>query len=151
MEENFYYLAGKCAPSPLSDAFDYAYFTKLLQGSERLSAKAFLATEQRIPGLGNGILQDILLAAGVHPKRKMLDLSQAERMKLFDCLKALLRKMTQAGGRDTEKDLFGRPGGYKTKLSRNNTLLICPNCGSPVQKQAYLGGSVYFCESCQPL
>lgn|GEM_PF-2077218 len=30
--------------------------------------KAFLATEQRIPGLGNGVLQDILWTARIHPK-----------------------------------------------------------------------------------
>jgi formamidopyrimidine-DNA glycosylase len=43
-----------------------------------LSAKAFLATEQRIPGLGNGVLQDILFTAGIHPKRKMAAISEEE-------------------------------------------------------------------------
>lgn len=48
-------------PSPLSDAFDRAYFNNLIDDKTvRLSVKAFLATEQRIPGLRNGVLQDII-------------------------------------------------------------------------------------------
>ncbi|MBD3242258.1 MAG: hypothetical protein GF331_16820 [Chitinivibrionales bacterium] len=27
----------------------------------------------------------------------------------------------------------------------------CETCGTPIRKEAYLGGSVYYCESCQPL
>ena len=45
-------------PSPLADAFDEAYFETLCCSVKpSLSAKAFLATDQRIPGLGNGVLQ----------------------------------------------------------------------------------------------
>ena len=68
---------------------------------------------------------------------------------LFDSIKSTLTAMTDEGGRDTERDLFGNWGGYKTKLSKKNTLLFCPNCGGTVKKEAYMGGSVYFCESCQ--
>ena len=61
--------------SPLGDGFDAAYFDRLVAGAKpNLSAKAFLATEQRIPGLGNGVLQDILFNARIHPKRKMATL-----------------------------------------------------------------------------
>ena len=114
-----------------------------------MSAKAFLATQQRIPGLGNGVLQDILLNAKIHPKKKINTLSEEQRKELFDSLKSTLAEMTDAGGRDTEKDLFGNPGGYRTKLGKNNKLLICPNCGGGVKKEAYMGGSIYFCEQCQ--
>ncbi len=56
-------------PSPLSDQFDRAVFDGLLtEECGKLSAKAFLATGQRIPGLGNGVLQDILWTAHVHPE-----------------------------------------------------------------------------------
>jgi formamidopyrimidine-DNA glycosylase len=45
---------------------------------QKLSLKAALATEQRIPGLGNGSLQDILWQAHLHPKRKTNTLSDEE-------------------------------------------------------------------------
>lgn len=59
--DNPYYLGALSKPSPLGDGFDAAYFDRLVAGAKpNLSAKAFLATQQRIPGLGNGVLQDIL-------------------------------------------------------------------------------------------
>ncbi len=150
--QDFYYQAGRDAPSPLSDAFDAAYFASLLTDKTRkLSAKAFLATEQRIPGLGNGALQDISWKAGLHPKRKMNTLDDALTETLFHTVRALLADMTAAGGRDTEKDLFARPGGYRTVLSKNNNGMPCPACGTPIGRMAYLGGNVYVCEGCQPL
>ncbi|MDF2949688.1 MAG: glycosylase/AP lyase, DNA-binding, partial [Sedimentibacter sp.] len=54
--DNSYYLRAKESISPIFEKFDRGYFNAILSvtGAERLSAKALLATEQRIPGLGNG-------------------------------------------------------------------------------------------------
>ena len=151
--DNQYYLAAKQKPSPLTDEFDYAYFRSLLEGEklQSLSAKAFLATEQRIPGLGNGVLQDILWAARIHPKRKMSTLSGQELHGVFASVKSVLHVMAARGGRDTERDLYGRSGGYKTVLSRNTVDTPCPACGTTIRKEAYMGGSVYYCGGCQSL
>lgn len=108
--KNLYYLGAKEKPSPLSEKFDKEYFRSLrTEDTKKLSAKAFLATQQRIPGLGNGVLQDILYLSGIHPKRKMFDISDEEYDRLFESIKDTLRKMADLGGRDTEKDLFGNP------------------------------------------
>ena len=150
--KNPYYLVTKEKPSPLSDAFDKAYFRALLvEKSVKLSAKAFLATEQRIPGLGNGILQDILYNARIHPKRKMHTLTNDELDLLFNSIKYTLRKIIHNGGRDTERDLFGASGGYITKLSKNTVGSPCPQCGTIIKKEAYMGGSIYVCEGCQTM
>jgi len=148
---NPYYDVAKAKPSPLSDEFDRAYFDRLITSSDvqRLSVKAFLATEQRIPGLGNGVLQDILYNARIHPKRLVETLTDDERETLFHSVKSTLREMTEQGGRDTVKDLFGRPGGYRTRLSQNTVGNPCPTCGGMIIKQPYLGGSIYFCNGCQ--
>lgn len=70
--DNPYYLVGKEKPLPVTEDFDYEYFKELREDvSGKNSVKEFLATKQRIPGLGNGVLQDILLEAGLHPKRKL--------------------------------------------------------------------------------
>lgn len=149
--DNEYYLKSKNAVTVFDKAFD-AYFDELLAASKpTLSAKAFLATEKRFPGLGNGVLQDILLAAGVHPKRKLGTMSDFEREELRGCVKAVLDDMTSKGGRDTEKDIFGAPGGYRTRLSQKTVEFGCPLCGGPIVKEPYLGGSVYYCPHCQPL
>lgn len=77
----------------------------------------------------DGVLQDILFAARIHPKRKLRDLTEAECERLLSAVVSVLDEMTARGGRDTEKDLFGRT----------------------ITKEAYLGGSVYYCPVCQRL
>lgn len=148
--DDFYYRAAKEKPSPLSAEFSERYWESLLSdASPKLSAKAFLATEQRIPGLGNGVLQDLLFKAHIHPKTKLHALSDRELQMLFHCVKDTLSDMTVKGGRDTEKDLFGQNGGYQTLLSAKTLTAPCPVCLGAVIRQAYLGGNVYFCPRCQ--
>jgi formamidopyrimidine-DNA glycosylase len=148
--DNKYHLIAKERPSPLSSDFDEKYFGSLFDaGTTKLSLKAFLATEQRIPGLGNGILQDILFNAKMHPKKKAGTLSAADQRVLFDSIKNTLSEMTAKGGRDTENDLLGELGAYKTKLSKNTVGQPCPACGTLINKEAYLGGSIYYCARCQ--
>jgi formamidopyrimidine-DNA glycosylase len=150
---NPYYDTARSKPSPLSDEFDRAYFDRLITSSDvqKLSAKAFLATEQRIPGLGNGVLQDILYKAKIHPKRRVETLSDVERETLFHSVKSTLKEMTEQGGRNTTRDLFGKPGGYITKLSQSAVDKPCLVCGGTIVKQPYMGGSIYFCEGCQKM
>lgn len=149
--DNPYYLAARNKPSPLGSAFDAAYFSGLLAAAKpNLSLKAFLAAEQRIPGLGNGVLQDILFNARLHPKTKLSALTGADRNRLFESIKTTLAQMAALGGRDTEKDLFGRSGGYQTRMSGNNLASGCPGCGGCVVKEAYMGGNIYYCPACQP-
>lgn len=149
--DNLYYKAAKEKPSPLADEFDATYFDQLLAlpAVQKLSAKAFLATEQRIPGLGNGVLQDILWKARIHPKRKVNTLLDHHKEDLFTAIKISLADMTALGGRDTEKDLFGMQGKYKTRMSKNTVNSACPVCNELIKKENYLGGSIYFCPQCQ--
>ncbi len=149
---NEYYQAAKTKPSPLKIGFEETYFRELIQTDELMnkSVKAALATEQRIPGLGNGVLQDILFNAMVHPKRKINTLTDQEFKDLFSSVKTTLHEMVIGGGRDTESDLFGCKGGYKTKMSKLTVGKPCEKCGQTVVKKSYMGGSIYFCPGCQP-
>ena len=148
--ENGYYQVAADKPSPLSDEFSEVYFDKLCAGLPgKLSVKALLATEQRIPGLGTGVLQDILFISGIHPKKKLSALTDEDKERIYHAIKTVLREMTDQGGRDTEKDLLGAPGGYSTILSRKTAGTPCPRCNAIIKKEAYLGGSIYYCPSCQ--
>jgi len=95
------------------------------------------------------VLQDILFKSKINPKTKLGSLSKEEKDGLFLNIKQTLKEMAHKGGRDTEKDLFGNPGGYKTLMSGKTWKDPCPVCGGTIEKQAYMGGSVYFCSSCQ--
>lgn len=136
-------------PGILDAGFDRTYWNALVeQSSKKLSLKAFLATEQRIPGLGNGLVQDILFKAKLHPKRKLDTLSQLELDQLFLVLKEQTQLIVDLGGRDTEVLLDG-PGGYPSIMSSKGYELPCPMCGGTKVKENYLGGSIYFCPQCQ--
>lgn len=148
--DNPYYQGSVCKLNPLHHQFDETYFENMISGLKKdLSAKALLATEQRIPGLGNGVVQDILFNAGIHPKRKISTLSDLEKTDLLYSMKGTLGNMIEYGGRNTEKDLFGNWGGYQSVLSKNTYKDPCPNCGHEIIREAYLGGNIYYCPVCQ--
>lgn len=151
--DNSYYRVSRQKPSPLSPTFDKVYFGQIIRSDEvqKLSLKALLATEQRIPGLGNGVLQDILFNAKMHPKKKVNTLSGEGVELLFNSVKTTISVMAAQGGRDTELGLFGYPGGYKTILCKNTVGKPCPVCGTMIKKEAYMGGTVYYCDKCQRL
>lgn len=145
-----YYISSSTKPNPLTDGFTYDYFRSLYTtAGKKLSAKAFLATRQRIPGLGNGVLQDILWDAGIDPRFPMQSASEDDFLALYQSVNSIIRKMTEKGGRDTERDLFGQKGGYITQLSKNSLNEPCIRCGYEIHKAGYMGGTVYFCEHCQ--
>lgn len=151
-EQGFYYNVANEKPSPLSNDFDNTYFDGLWDGVKKnLSAKAFLATEQRIPGLGNGVLQDILFNARINPRTKLQNIAQEQKEKLLHSIKETLFAMTAQGGRDVERDLFGCAGGYKTILSAKTLDKPCSVCNGELKREAYLGGNIYYCPVCQPL
>ncbi|MCJ7856275.1 endonuclease VIII [Lachnospiraceae bacterium NSJ-143] len=149
--ENEYYIKSAEALSPFDDSFKDYYYTVMSESRPGLSLKAFLAAEQRFPGIGNGVCQDILFNAGLNPKSKLKTLSLTQQESLKDSIVSVLKEMTESGGRDTEKDIYGKNGGYKTRMSKNGIHMGCPVCGGPITKESYLGGSVYYCPVCQPI
>ena len=150
--DNEYYLKSKNFISPFSLQFDnYFNRTFVENRTSKLSAKAFIATEQRFPGIGNGVAQDILFKAKLHPKRKISTLDDKEKNLLLQSIHSVLTDMRKLRGRDTEKDLFGNQGGYATIMSKKSFSSGCPICGGLITKEAYLGGSVYYCPECQKL
>ncbi len=149
--DNSYDAVARTKPSVLSEEFSMDYFSGLLTDAlkPKHSAKAFLATEQRIPGIGNGVAQDILFNAAISPKRDIATLTHSEIDTLFTSIKTTIANMIEQGGRDVEKDLYGNPGGYQTIMSKNTYMFPCPRCGGAPKKEAYMGGSVYYCPTCQ--
>ena len=149
-EDNPYYVVARDATSPLSDAFTPEVFRSIVGSvGDNTSAKALLATEQRIPGLGNGVLQDILFNARTHPRKKVKAMNDSDIARLHGAIRTTLKEMVDAGGRNTELDLTGSSGGYQTKMCRLTVDTPCPACGAKIEKASYMGGSVYFCPECQ--
>jgi len=150
--QNSYHQKSMERLSALGADFTEDYFSNFLKNEKpTLSLKAFLATEQRFPGIGNGVLQDILFRAGLHPKRKLNTLTESNKNALYQSIKEVLATMLAKGGRNTETDLFGKVGGYPTILSKNTYQQACPKCGGTIIKENFMGGTIYYCPYCQPI
>lgn len=150
--ENEYYKCELTGVSPISVNFTHDYFMSLIDSNTlKLSAKAFLGTEQRFLGIGNGVLQDILFEAKIHPKTKINRLTSLELEQLYHAIIKMLPLMIEKRGRDTEIDIYGNSGLYETILSNKTYGKPCPICQSFIQKEQYLGGSIYYCPNCQIL
>lgn len=145
--------AGRTRPDPLSAAFSTHHFREqfasLSEGDTR-SLKAFLVSDPGVSGIGNGVLQDILFRALQHPRVRAAQLSLEQQDALYNALRATLSQMLAQGGRDSERNLCGQPGGYRRLMHSGTAGQPCRQCGTPIEKQSFLGGSVYYCPVCQP-
>jgi formamidopyrimidine-DNA glycosylase len=140
-------------PPPLSDGFTFEYFHSLfyaLEADDSRSVKFFMISKPGVLGVGNGCLQDILWRAKIHPRRRAVGLSVTEQQALHSAIRTTLQKMVEGGGRDGDYDLFNQPGGYQRILYSKSVGRPCPECGTPIEKAAYLGGAIYVCPKCQP-
>ena len=139
-------------PSPLSEAFTLDFFMGLfaeLEPGDSRSVKFFLISKPGVLGIGNGCLQDILWHARIHPRRRALELNQDEQGALYSAIRQTLQQMVECGGRDGDFNLYDHPGGYRRLLHSKSVGQPCPECGTPFEKAAYLGGAIYYCPKCQ--
>lgn len=139
-------------PTPADPAFTWTYFSALIaelaQGPKR-SVKSLLTQDQLIPGLGNAIAQDILFRARLHPRHPLTELTAAQRRQFYRAIQKTVAEVTAQGGRHDEYDLHNHPGGYRRLMDKDAAGGPCPECGTRIEKIAYLGGACYFCPSCQ--
>lgn len=150
-EQNRQYIVNM-RPTPTEPTFTFNYFDGLLDSLAREkkgTAKALLTQNQLIPGLGNGLAQDILYTAHLHPKHAIAELSEAQRCAFYEAIMSIVQTVIQQGGREDEFNLYGQRGGYPCLMSKNTVGRPCPNCGHEITKIQYLGGACYFCGNCQ--
>ena len=150
-EQERMYIKGM-RPTPLDKEFTASYFSGLvdeLSKGEKRSVKALLTQEQSIPGLGNSVAQDIMFRARLHPRHPLAELSAAQRRGLHSAITKTVREVIAKGGRSDELDLFGQAGGYERIMCSETAGKPCSECGTKIEKIAYLGGACYLCPKCQ--
>ena len=139
-------------PNPLSPEFSPEYFLGLfadLDPGDSRSLKFFLISKPGVLGLGNGCLQDILWQARLHPRHRAAQLSKDQQLDLYSAIRETLARMVALGGRASDFDLYDQPGDYQRILDSQTVGKPCPNCGTAIEKAAFLGGAIYFCLHCQ--
>jgi formamidopyrimidine-DNA glycosylase len=140
--------------TPSDPGFSSAYLSDLVKeaiANGNKTVKAILTQDQMIPGLGNAIAQDIMFKARLHPKQPLPALQKNHVENLHRAILETLKEAIRLGGRNDEYDLHGNPGRYVRLMDKNAVGRPCPECGTRIEKTAYLGGACYFCPTCQQL
>jgi formamidopyrimidine-DNA glycosylase len=140
--------------TPVDPGFTPAYLAGLIKeclAEGDRSVKGILTQDQLIPGLGNAIAQDIMFGAKLHPKQPIANLRKGQVVELHRAIKTTVKEAIRLGGRNDEVDLLGHHGRYIRKMNRAALGHPCPECGTKIEKMAYLGGACYFCPKCQAM
>jgi formamidopyrimidine-DNA glycosylase len=130
----------------LSEAFTWDRFQELIRG-RRQQARVFLMDQAALSAIGNAYADEILFAAGIHPKTPCSSLDAAEKRRLYEAVRSVL-----AWGID-EVRKARQPVEVKVRghmRVRNRKDEPCPACGTKIRRAGVLGYDSFFCPACQP-
>ena len=146
-----YFEAKKIGPEPLGKSFSYEQFQKQLKGQRRM-IKQVLMDQTVIAGIGNIYADEILFEAGIHPKRKINQLSEEELKKIYQAIRKILEKAVELRGTSVSdfRDVLGGKGGFeKTLKVYRQTGKPCPKCGTKIKRIVVGQRSAHYCPRCQ--
>ena len=130
----------------LSESFTFEKFEELIAG-HRHQARVFLMDQTALSAIGNAYADEILFAAGIHPKTACSSLSAGQRRGLYEAI----RSVVAWGIAEVEK--AGMPIEVKVRdhmRVRGRKDQPCPNCRTTIRRVGVLGYDSFYCPSCQP-
>ena len=74
-----------------------------------------------------------------------------EQRACYRSVNTVTKEAIREGGRSSEVDLYGRPGGFVPRVCRDTLRQPCPECGTAIVKFSFEGGSCYVCPGCQTI
>jgi formamidopyrimidine-DNA glycosylase len=132
----------RIAPAILSPAFTVKVVSEFLQRRRRAPIKAVLLMQERFPGVGNWMADEILWRAAIHPRRLAGSLNDREIRTLWRECRTVARQALDAiagRGRKLPKDLnVGIPRSWLFR-HRWRSGGLCPKTGKPLA-HATIGG-----------
>jgi len=137
---------------PLSEKFNSAYLTKVLDG-KKTPIKSALLDQRLVAGLGNIYVCEALFRAGISPKRLAGTIKKERIGPLVTAIKKVLKDAIAAGG-STLRDhaqATGDPGNFQHHfLVYGREGLKCKNnCPGTVKRIVQAGRSTFYCPKCQ--
>ena len=136
---------------PLSPTFRSREMWQLLRRSNQ-ELKVWLLRQDRLCGLGNIYVCEILHRARLDPWIPTSDLTLEHARKLHRVTRQILRKAIQNCGTTFSdfQDAHGLTGRYQHFLVvYNREGEPCPTCGTTIQRCKQHGRSTFFCPRCQ--
>jgi len=144
----------KIAPAILSDGFTLSGVAEFLKRRGRAPIKAVLLMQERFPGVGNWMADEILWRAAIHPRRLAGSLDPAEvRTLRQECRRVCrLALQTIAGrGRDLPPDLNQHIPQTWLFWHRWEDGGRCPRTGVPLRREEVGGRTTCWSPSRQKL
>jgi formamidopyrimidine-DNA glycosylase len=130
----------------LSPAFTRDAF-RVLAKKRRDQVRAFLMDKSALASIGNAYADEILFAAGIHPKTFVRKLTPADIDRLYDKIGAVTRHaIAEVSGRDEPIEVKVRD----FLAVRGRSGKPCPTCGTTLRSVRVGDGDAVFCPKCQP-
>jgi len=145
-------LISRLGPDPFTEAFSVEYLTEAFR--RRAAVKGLLLDQSVVSGLGNIYVDEILFAAGVHPRRKADTLTKEEIRAIRAATRDILGRAIELRGTtfDSYHDAFGENGKFQHQLKVFTRVgQACPVCSTEIEKSRVAGRGTHVCPSCQPL
>jgi len=130
----------------LSPEFNLDRFKERIRG-RRHQVRVFLMDQSVFSAIGNAYADEILFAAGIHPKTRcdQLQIEQVDR--LYHSVVSVLRWGIQKVG-EADRGIDAKVRDHlKVRNRRGNP---CPACGTTIRRTGVLGYDSFFCPNCQP-
>ncbi|NDC36449.1 MAG: bifunctional DNA-formamidopyrimidine glycosylase/DNA-(apurinic or apyrimidinic site) lyase [Proteobacteria bacterium] len=139
-------VVGALGVEPLAPQFTVAKLAELLRG-QAARIKPFLLRQDRIAGLGNIYVDEVLWYARVHPLRPAGALKESEIALLHQGIRSILHEAIQKSGTDFgDGVVYG--GGYSpTMYGREGE--PCLRCGREIQRLVVGQRGTHICPGCQ--
>jgi formamidopyrimidine-DNA glycosylase len=123
-------------------SLDEEQLHKLLH-AHRGMVKPFLMNQEVIAGLGNVYTDEVLYHAGIHPKARLVDLSEAQIGELHRAIGKVIK-----GAINANVDVSRMPDSWL--LPHREEGRSCPRCGGAIRSIHVAGRTTYYCPNCQP-
>jgi formamidopyrimidine-DNA glycosylase len=128
----------------LSPEFTPERFVSLLR-HRRDQVRVFLLDKKALDSLGNAYADEVLFAAGIHPKTFCRSLTHDQALALHAAIVAVMKEaVAEVARRDEPIEVKVRDF---LKVRRKDT---CPRCGGKLRTAGVKGMDAYFCPHCQP-
>jgi len=113
----------------------------------RRSLAAIYLDQGFLAGLGNYLRSEILYCAGLHPKRRPVDLERDERQSLARVTREICWRSYRTGGVTLSEAHCNGRGERFWVFARSSK--PCYRCRTKIQRENFSGRRLYYCPACQ--
>lgn len=134
----------KLPPSIFSKEFTRDAVAAFLRRRKRTELKPLLLMQERFPGVGNWMADEILWRAGLHPSRRGGELSEDEVTELHRSVKRLCKLAVETIDEDWR---YPKSWLFSHRWEKGGS---CPRCQARLEHATIGGRTTCWCPRCQP-